>query len=175
MISARLLNASATRDDLTGEVNSRASTADVRLGLLTPNAPISATIFEATCRATQDGNTGGTRLVGLQSGPLTDPIGASPSPNTVINVPGIASVTINEQISNGDGSLTVNAIHIRLLGSIGTGDVIISSATCGPPGLPTPLASGAGLWLSLGLLGFAVVPAGLFVARRRRGIVPAAG
>ena len=89
----------------------------------------------------------------------------------------IAEVIFNEQIKNNDGSLTVNAIHVKLLqgvlGSIGTGDIIISSATCGPAGLPIPMASGAGLWIGLGLLGVVAAPVA-FVALRRRASLHAA-
>ena len=60
-----------------------------------------------------------------------------------------------------------------MLGSIGTGDVIISSATCGPAGLPIPMASGAGLWIGLGLLGVVAAPVA-FVALRRRSSLNAA-
>lgn len=180
VVSTGVINTSALRDDVTGEVNSRASTADLAVGLL-PLNPISATAVEATCTAVQGGNSGATTLAGANLGPL-GPISATPAPNTVINVPGplpgttIVSITFNEQINNpDDGSLTVNAIHIRLLGgvlgSIGTGDVIISQARCGPAALPIPMASGSGLWISLGLIGMAVVPAAIVVTRRRQAAV----
>jgi hypothetical protein len=67
----------------------------------------------------------------------------------------------------------VNAFHLRLLGGkglgfLGSGDVIISSVTCGPAALPIPMASGAGLWIGLGLLGAIALPVGRAVVRRRR-------
>jgi hypothetical protein len=96
------------------------------------------------------------------------------SPNTRLSIAvgliQIGTLTLNEQLPTGDGGLTVNAIHLSLLGgvlgSIGAGDVIVSSATCGPAVLPVPLASGAGLALGLGLVG--VTAAGIVAARRRR-------
>ncbi|HEY0636084.1 MAG TPA: choice-of-anchor P family protein [Pseudonocardiaceae bacterium] len=178
VLSTGVITTSAVFDEATGAVNSRASTADVAIGLLPGNA-ISATAIEATCSAVQSGVTGTSTLADLNLGGLgTVPV--NPAPNTVITVPGvlpgvnIATITFNEQISNPDGSLTVNAVHIRLLdglGSIGSGDVVISSATCGPAGLPVPMASGAGLWLSLGVIGMAVLPVGVALSRRRRAAV----
>src|SRR5882757_1206847 len=101
----------------------------------------------------------------------------TPAPNTTVDVKlpavgNVAKLILNEQIHNPDGSLTVNAVHLHLLGghgigAIGGGDVIISSATCGPAGLPMPVASGAGLWIGLGLLGVIAVPVAI-TARRRR-------
>jgi len=166
----------ATLDESTGQVDSSASSADLKLTLLANN-PITAKLVQASCTATQAGVTGNTRLVELDAGTL-GAVDASPSPNTRIDVPDVLSITFNEQIANPDGSLTVNAIHVRLLGGnlakLGSGDVIVSSATCGPAGLPVPLASGAGLWISLGVIGLAVVPAAIAVARRRQAVSAAA-
>ena len=44
----------------------------------------------------------------------------------------------------------------------------MSSATCGPAAPPMPLASGAGLWIGLGLLGAIAVPVGTRIFRNRR-------
>ncbi|SES12140.1 hypothetical protein SAMN05216188_122104 [Lentzea xinjiangensis] len=175
ILKTGVINASASRDENSGGVHSRASTADVRLDLLAKaTGKISAELVEADCAATQKGLTGKAKLVGVDLGKLGR-VDADPAPNTKLDVQlagvKIAEVVFNEQIRNNDGSLTVNAIHIRLLqgvlGSIGTGDVIISSATCGPAGLPIPMASGAGLWIGLGLLGAAAAPAAAVALRRR--------
>jgi hypothetical protein len=170
VMTLNVINASASRDDATGQVDSRASIADLRIGLLGGPNTISFTLLEATCRATQSGVVGNSVLFGVDLGQIGQlPVGVPP--NTVLTVPNVATITFNEQISNNDGSLTVNALHVRLLGgalgSIGSGDVILSSATCGPAGLPVPLASGAGLWISLGLVGMAVLPVSLRAVRRR--------
>ncbi|MCP2247138.1 choice-of-anchor P family protein [Lentzea aerocolonigenes] len=176
-----VINASASRDDKSGGVYSRASTADVRVDLLSKvTGKISAELVEAECTATQKGLSGKSKLAGVNLGKLGQ-VNADPAPNTVLDVQlagiKIAEVVFNEQYKNDDGSLTVNAIHIKLLqgkvGSIGTGDVIISSATCGPAGLPIPMASGAGLWIGLGLLGVVAAPVA-FVALRRRASLNAA-
>lgn len=181
ILKTGVINASASRDDKSGGVYSRASTADVRVDLLSKvTGKISAELVEAECQATQKGLTGKSKLAGVNLGKLGE-VNADPAANTVVDVQlagiKIAEVIFNEQIKNNDGSLTVNAIHIKLLqgklGSIGTGDVIISSATCGPAGLPIPMASGAGLWIGLGLLGVVAAPVA-FVALRRRASLNAA-
>jgi hypothetical protein len=175
ILKTGVINASASRDEKSGGVYSRASTADVRVDLLSKvTGKISAELVEAECTATQQGLAGKSKLAGVNLGKLGQ-VNADPAANTKLDVQlagvKIAEVIFNEQIKNNDGSLTVNAIHIKLLqgvlGSIGTGDVIISSATCGPAGLPIPMASGAGLWIGLGLLGVAAAPVA-FVAMRRR-------
>jgi hypothetical protein len=40
-------------------------------------------------------------------------------------------ITFNEQIANPDGSFTLNAVHVRLLGPWQVGDIIVGQATCG--------------------------------------------
>ncbi|KOV82226.1 choice-of-anchor P family protein [Nocardia sp. NRRL S-836] len=181
ILKTGVINASASRDERSGGVYSRASTADVRVDLLSKvTGRITAELVEAECTATQKGLAGKSKLVGVNLGKLGQ-VNADPAPNTVLNVElvgiKIAEVVLNEQVKSKDGSLTVNAVHIRLLqgvlGSIGTGDVVISSATCGPAGLPIPMASGAGLWIGLGLLGVAAAPVA-FVALRRRASLTAA-
>ena len=181
ILKTGVINASASRDEKSGGVYSRASTADVRVDLLSKvTGKISAELVEAECTATQKGLAGKSKLAGVNLGKLGQ-VNADPAANTTLDVQlagiKIGEVIFNEQIKNNDGSLTVNAIHLKLLqgvlGSIGTGDVIISSATCGPAGLPIPMASGAGLWIGLGLLGVVAAPVA-FVALRRRSSLNAA-
>jgi hypothetical protein len=174
------INTSASRDDRTGGVYAKASTADVKLDLLkSVTGGISLALAEADCDATQKGLSGRTKLVGVDLGKL-GVVATDPAPDTEVDVElvgvDIARITFNEQVRNADGSLTVNAAHVRLvggvIGSVGTGDVVLSSATCGPAGLPIPLASGAGLWISLGLLAVSAVPVGVVAIRRRRSATP---
>jgi hypothetical protein len=59
-----------------------------------------------------------------------------PPPNTILPLPGVGIVILNEQIATGDNktnsSLTVNAIHVILLdGFAPVGDIIVSSAHSG--------------------------------------------
>ncbi|MFE9746301.1 choice-of-anchor P family protein [Saccharothrix saharensis] len=167
-----VLDTSASRDDKTGGVGSWASTADVRLDLLAKvTGGLSAELVEAECAATQKGVLGKAKLVGLDLGRLGE-VGSEPAPNTAVTADllgaDVARVVLNEQVRNGDGSLTVNALHVTLLGGpLGSGDLVVSSATCGPAGLPIPMASGAGLWIGLGLLALFGVPVGASALRRR--------
>lgn len=175
VLTTGVLTSSSSLDPNTGAVTSTASTANVGLPLLAALGAVSAQAIQATCNATQQGETGSVTLTNATLGSL-GALAANPAKNTVIqiNIAGInvATLTLNEQISNADGSLTVNAFHLHLLGgavgALGTGDVIISSATCGPAALPIPMASGAGLWIGLGLLGVIAVPVGTVTIRRRR-------
>jgi len=63
---------------------------------------------------------------------------ATPPPNTVVGVPGVATVTLNEQIAGGNGtsssSLTVNAIHVVL--AAGLGEAVAGSAASGVDCVP---------------------------------------
>ncbi|NUT99406.1 MAG: hypothetical protein HOY78_46105 [Saccharothrix sp.] len=176
VLKTGVLDTSATRDDKTGGVHSRAVTVDLRLDLLaSATGVVTAEVVEARCDATQKGVEGRSKLAGVQLGKLGS-LDAEPAPNTVLDVDlvgvDIAKVVFNEQIRNRDGSLTVNAIHVTLiggvLGALGSGDLVVSSATCGPAGLPIPMASGAGLWLGLGLLALVAAPVGAAFLRRRR-------
>jgi hypothetical protein len=82
----------------------------------------------------------------------------------------LAKIVFNEQITGGDGSLTVNAVHVYLNAVVGSGDVVLAQAKCGPAAPPIPLASGVGLWLGLGLLVLAAIPAAFVVRKRRTAI-----
>lgn len=165
LLTTGVINAAAHRDDDSGQVDSSASI--VKAGV--PLLGIGADVVEAHCTATQQGEQGTSRLAGLRLGGLGQ-VAADPAPNTTV-LAAVAKIVFNEQVHNADGSLTVNAVHITLLGgalhALGSGDVVLASATCGPAGLPIPMASGTGLWLGLGLLALAAVPAGAVLYRRR--------
>ncbi|MEQ0562962.1 choice-of-anchor P family protein [Amycolatopsis sp. NEAU-NG30] len=176
ILTTGVINTEAKRDDNTGTVTAKASTADVGLPLLKAAlGTVGVKAVEAVCTATQAGVTGSTTLVGANLGSI-GAVDSNPAPNTQIKVAigpvNVATIILNEQIKNPDGSLTVNALHVKLLGgvvgSLGSGDVIVSSATCGPAAPPMPLASGPGLWIGLGLLGLIAVPVGTRIFRHRR-------
>jgi hypothetical protein len=130
VLSLGLLNASA------GEGWSRASTADLELDLA--GAPvIKASLLEVNC----DDLNASTKIVGLKvDGEERAPENQVPAntelaPEQLVNV---ASITLNKQVENEDGSLTVTAVSVDLLDSAQTID--ISSATCtdgGDGGQPT--------------------------------------
>ncbi|GHG39147.1 MULTISPECIES: choice-of-anchor P family protein [Amycolatopsis] len=175
ILTAGVINAEAKRDENSGAVTAKASTADVTLPLLKAAlGDVGIKLVEAVCTATQKGVEGSTKLVGANLGSV-GAVDAAPAANTQIKVGlgalNVATIILNEQVKNPDGSLTVNAVHVKLLGgglkALGDGDVIVSSATCGPAAPPMPLASGAGLWIGLGLLGAVAVPVGTRILRRR--------
>jgi hypothetical protein len=169
ILTTGAVTSNATLDENTGVVHSDASIAGakVTLGL----AKITAGVIQSHCDATQSGVTGDATLANVAIPGVQVPV--DPAPNTTINVLNLLTIVFNEQISHGDGSLTVNAIHIKLNALVGSGDVILSSSTCGPAAPPMPMASGAGLWVGLGLLGLIAVPAGSAVLRKRRAAVQA--
>ncbi|MFJ9783827.1 choice-of-anchor P family protein [Amycolatopsis sp. NPDC101161] len=175
VLTAGVIATEAKRDDNSGAVTAKATTADVGLPLLKAAlGTVGVKTVEAVCTATQAGVKGSSTLVDAKLGSIGT-VDANPAPNTQVKVGiagiNIATIILNEQIKNNDGSLTVNAIHVKLLGgvvgSLGAGDVIVSSATCGPAAPPMPLASGAGLWIGLGLLGAVALPVGTRIYRRR--------
>ncbi len=102
--------------------------------------------------------------------PLPTTLATAPAPNQGLDIPGIASLVLNEQTTNADGSLTVNALHITLLANAVTGspaaDIIIGSVTCG---IPVPdINIFAGPAIPMALTGAAVVGATFFIRRRRQ-------
>jgi hypothetical protein len=124
-------------------------------GLNTTNGgQITATSLSSTCTASSTGTlTGSTTVAGgmlqTDSGddnpdndipdhpPVIIPIPDMPSANQTfeghIHVNNTESfrVVFNEQITNGDGSLTVNAAHFTYLGPLTTGDFILGHSRCG--------------------------------------------
>jgi hypothetical protein len=179
ILTAGVINAEAKRDDNSGAVTAKASTANVGLPLLKlALGNVGAKVIEADCSATQKGVQGSSTFADANLGKLGD-VPVTPAANTTLKVGlgaiNVATIVLNEQIKHSDGSLTVNAVHVKLLGgvlgAIGSGDVIISSARCGPAGLPVPMASGAGLWIGLGLLGAVALPVGTRLVRGRRSSV----
>ena len=115
---------------------------------------ISAASAASTCTASGTGVTGSTTITNgvLQTDSGDDAAGdvhpatnaaipTNPAPNTSmdghIHVNGSTdtfTVVFNEQLTNADGSLTVNAIHEKLHGPTAIGDVIIGQSVCGVTG-----------------------------------------
>ena len=83
-----------------------------------------------------DGSTGSSTLTNVRVAGV--PVNVNAPPNTVLALTGIGSVTINEQIrptnGAGDTSIIVRAIHIRLNGALGNGDIILAESRCGARG-----------------------------------------
>ncbi|APU17274.1 MULTISPECIES: choice-of-anchor P family protein [Actinoalloteichus] len=105
----------------------KSSVTDLRVGLTGALlselglGDLAATAVEATC----DQGRGETRLVGATLGGVA--LDASAGPNTGVDVPGLATVLLNRQVTNPDGSLTVTALSVEVAG---LQSVDIASATC---------------------------------------------
>ena len=128
--------------------------------------PVEADEVHTTCTATETAINASTRIVNgvlttsthtgddpntaavEESGdPKTwEPIPANPPVNytrtgTIDNVGDSFRVVFNEQIRNPDGSITVSAYHMYLLGPFALGDLIVGSSTCGTtPAAPPTLS-----------------------------------
>jgi hypothetical protein len=113
---------------------------------------VSADSVASTCTASETGVTGSATFtnasVQTDSGDdaagdvhpaVNEPVADNPAPNTGpvtghIHVNGAQDnfhVVFNEQITNADGSLTVNAVHEFLDGPTAVGDLIIGQSVCG--------------------------------------------
>jgi hypothetical protein len=135
LVSAKVITSSSRHNEAADTVTSTADLVHVALPLLAAVAgrTPTASVIRAQCHATADGVTGSADLVDVDLGRIGEVDAATP--NLVVDVPGVVKVTANEQIRHTDGSLTVNALHIQLLGgtlteAVGSGDIILSSATC---------------------------------------------
>ena len=92
-----------------------------------------------------------------------------PAPNTTVTVPGVATIVLNRQIRGTDGTLTVDAIYVSLLGRAQTvtlGASVCNAASLAPvpvlPGMALPIGLGGLTVLMLGGVGYQ------FSRRRRR-------
>ncbi len=106
--------------------------------------------LQSTCTATEAGRSGSTtvtngRLQTSEGNPNVEGdevfvnIPANPPPNYTVNgtietVGDNFQAIFNEQITNPDGSITVYAYHLRLLGPTGVGDVFVGKSECGVTG-----------------------------------------
>jgi hypothetical protein len=161
------LTAKTTGDPSTGDATASATVEN--LGVNLGVATVALTGINSTCSATPDGATGSGLIAG---GSVKLPIlpaitlAANAAPNTTVSVPGIATIVLNQQSTDANGVLTVNAVHITLLGGAGA-NVIIGHASCGgapavntnpTPMISAPIAAGAGATAMVG---------GVVVMRRR--------
>jgi len=164
------LTAKTSGDPSTGDASASATVEN--LGVTIPGATIALTGINSTCNATPAGATGsGVIASGSVKLPLLPAITlkAGAGPNTGVSIPGIASIVLNQQSTDSNGVLTVNAVHITLLGGAGA-NLIIGHASCGgapavntnpTPMISAPVAAGAGAT--------AVVGGAVMLRRRNRG------
>lgn len=94
---------------------------------------VKASLLSSTCRVDSAGNaTGASSFAGLMV--LGVPVTASPPPNTTVALPGVGTLVLNQQTttvgSGGNRSITVNAVHVHLAGTLGSGDIYVSQSRC---------------------------------------------
>ena len=139
---ASTLTANALSSVTTGVIGENAASAqsvaglsDVNVlnGLVTAKAVV-AIASSASNGASASSSHAGSTIVDLVVNGVSMGV-AEPAPNTVIDVPGVGSVILNEQMPSGDGiqssGLTVNMIHVVLkdaLTGASTGDIVVGSA-----------------------------------------------
>ncbi|MFG2715298.1 choice-of-anchor P family protein [Streptomyces goshikiensis] len=136
-ITVGAMNTSAHHDPFTGDVTSQATAAGVEIpgNLIGSDVGVGIDSVQAQCSSTQAGTSGTTNVSGLKvPGGQSIPDGAV---NYSFDV-GRGRMTVNEQIQNPDGGLTVNAAHLTIPGFLGESgvDIVIASATCGPATTP---------------------------------------
>lgn len=176
ILTAGLLTSDSAFDAEAGATSAAASVADAQVlpDLAGVGTVLSVGLLQAECSGTQDGLSGSANLadVSALNGAVEIPLNPGPNTQIPIDVTGVLSLSLvlNEQISNADGSLTVNALHITITALTGAvaGDIVLGSVTCGAgvaPGVPLLSVQG----FAIGLVGAAVigVPA-MLVARRMR-------
>jgi len=119
-----------------GSDTASASSTNVTLPVLSMLGPVNALNMQASCSAATGAITGSATFTNFTLGSL-GVIGEHQPIDTIapISIPAVGQIgtlTLNEQVSNPDGSLTVNALHVHLTGPYtGEGDVVVSSVTCG--------------------------------------------
>ncbi len=101
-----------------------------------------------------------------QAGHRSIALPASAAPNTRIVVPGAAVIMLNHQFTGGRGTLTVQAMRIRLLGH--QQKLILATSVCAAANLaPSPALGGPALRLTLGGLGLLVLGGLAYLLSRR--------
>ncbi len=172
LLTAGLITDSASATGASTSVANVGVTLAAATALLTA---VSLTADAVTSQCTFDPNTdtvsgSATITNGTVNGGLISLISlaANPAKDTMVTVPGIATLTLNRQTTATDGTLTVDAIYVSLLNSTQTltiGTSVCNTATlAGAPALPG-MATPIGATLA-GLVGFSGI--GYFLNRRRR-------
>ncbi len=132
----------------TGPTGSVTSTATVNAISTAGGGQLSATSASSTCRASETGVSASTTIVGGVVNTATDaggnvtatqPVPTNPTVGFAISGTLVISATdterftyfFNEQTTNPDGSITVTAVHLALLGPFAKGDLFVGQSTCG--------------------------------------------
>lgn len=124
LVTAKLLNASSGKAQ-------NALTSNASLAEVTVKDILHAELVTADCTAAgTNGATGKSSIAKLTV--LGHSIDLATAPNTKIDVVGVATVTINEQVRQGS-ALTVNAVHVTVGGAIHgvtKADIVLAQARC---------------------------------------------
>ncbi|MDH6136658.1 hypothetical protein P3T37_006089 [Kitasatospora sp. MAA4] len=167
-----LLTAQTGCDVAAGTSNSSATVADVTANLapILAGTSLHVTGVNSTCTApalpgqpTGSGTiaSGTVDLLGLPAITLA----ASASPNTIVTIPNVGTLVLNEQTRSGN-TLSVNAVHLTVLGT--AANVIIGHADCegAPPTPPVPMMSKSAA-IGGGVTAAAAAAGGAVFLRRR--------
>jgi hypothetical protein len=131
LVSTGIIDSVASSTATTATTSSDVLGVDLLDGLITSSEIKAVSTSFLASDGTFQSNTTGSTFGSLMIGALR--VSANVAPNTVINLPLVGSVTLNEQIpyvSSDEAKLTVNMIHVRItLGSQKGTEIIISSAT----------------------------------------------
>src|ERR1700761_697158 len=164
--------------DRANRTTASSTIADVAATLVTGTA-LNATAVTSSCAFDADTGavTGTSSITGgnvtVAGVPLLT-LAANAGPNTTVDVPGVATITLNRQTTDPtDGTLTVDAIYVNLLS--GTQTLTIGTSTCNAARVaPVPVLPGMALPIGLGALGvFGLGGLGFVMTRRRRVAVTA--
>lgn len=101
-------------------------------------AEVAGELIASSCQATPSSSSGDASLV--DTSVLGIPVAVTPQPNTSIAIPGLGSVTLNEQTTEG-GRTTVRAVHVAVDAPLIAADLAVATSTCaagagGGPGGP---------------------------------------
>jgi hypothetical protein len=125
--------------DTAGPTSASSSIANVAvLGVLgLGSANITAVSSSCAFSASTNTLTGTASIVGGQvaTGLIPVTLPTNPAPNTTITVPGLATITLNKQVSTG-GTLQVDALSVSLLGGLET--ITLGTSICNAAVLTAP-------------------------------------
>ncbi|MDQ4133439.1 MAG: hypothetical protein M3179_09590 [Actinomycetota bacterium] len=130
-----------------GPNGSVTSTADIQNVNKSRQEVFTATSLSSSCTASEGGITATTEVIGgtvitsegnpdVDGDEVTVAVPTNPAPG--LTIPGVIEAVgdrfeyvFNEQITNPDGSITVYAAHMRLLGPTAIGDLYVGKSECG--------------------------------------------
>lgn len=166
---ANLLTIGIVRDE--ANATSASSTLTSTSVTLSALVHMAARVIRSTCSL--DPNTGqvtGTTTIigGLLSARVSTPLAGNPGVNIPVSIPGVADIVLNRQSTAPDGTLTVDAVYITLLGSSQT--ITLAESTCNAASVaPVPILPAKTLAFSVGGLGLLLIGGlGYQLSRRRR-------